>query len=95
LEDVARCAEHRREELADCWADSVVVDDPVVVVLAVVAPVEDVVVESADRSEAVVVEAVQFAADPAEPVARALKAGRSGLAAARVDSCPDGVPRDE
>jgi hypothetical protein len=71
------------------------VHDPVaagelVGVLAVAVPAE-----AADRSEAVVVEAVRFAADPAEARARTLKAVRSGLAAARVDSCPDGVPRDE
>jgi len=99
LEDAARCAVHRREEQADCWADSVVVDDPVaagppVVVLAVVVPVVVVpVVEVADPFEAFAAEAVQFAADPAE--ALALEAAPSGQAAARVGSCLDGALRGE
>jgi hypothetical protein len=98
LEDVARCAEHRREA-AGCWADSVVVDDPlaacrVAVVLAVAAPAEQ-----ADRSgdvvvEAVAVEAVRFAADPAEAAVRAPEAGRSGVEAAQIGSRPVAALRD-
>ena len=94
MEDVARCAAHRREEAAGCWADSVVEDDP-----AAAVPVEDVVavvvpvVEVADPFEAFAAEAVQFAADPAE--ALALEAAPSGQAAARVGSCLDGALRGE
>jgi len=94
LEDVARCAGHRREEQAGYWDDQVVEDDlaaavPAEHVVAVVVPV----VEVADPLEAFAAEAVQFAADPAE--ALALEAAPSGQAAARVGSCLDGALRGE